>query len=78
MTDQEERKQLSDRLYEQYGRPLEKEHRGKFIAITEDGKTVMSDSLLGVVEEAEARLGSGVFVFKLGDRVVGRWLRTVI
>jgi hypothetical protein len=33
--------QQSDALYERYGKPLEKTHRGKFIAISLAGKTLI-------------------------------------
>jgi hypothetical protein len=32
----------SDALYEHYGKPLEKTHRGKYLAISQDGKTLTS------------------------------------
>jgi hypothetical protein len=62
----------ADRLYEQYGKPLEVDHWGKFIAIAPDGRTVMGASMLEAAQAAQATLGPGVFLFKIGPRVVGR------
>lgn len=67
-----ERAQYADRLYEQYGKPLEAEHWGEFVAIAPDGRTVLGATMLEVAELAESTLGLGVFVFKVGPRVVGK------
>ena len=67
-----ERAQYADRLYEQYGKPLEAEHWGEFIAIATDGRTVISPTLRELTQRAEAELGLGVFVFRIGPRAVGR------
>jgi hypothetical protein len=64
----------ADRLYDQYGKPLEAEHYGKFIAISSDGRTILGESILEVGQAARAAFGPGSFVFKLGPRAVGRWL----
>jgi hypothetical protein len=42
----------ADALYEQYGKPFEKTHRGKFIAISADGRTVLADSVVEVMDKA--------------------------
>jgi hypothetical protein len=34
----------SDRLYELYGKPLEAEHWGEFVAISPDGRTLLGPS----------------------------------
>ena len=31
------------RLYEQYGKPLEKDHAGEYMAISPDGQTILSN-----------------------------------
>ena len=61
-------------LYERYAKPLEKTHRGKYIAISQDGKTLMADTVIDLIEQAKAKLGPGNFIFKIGDRAVGKWL----
>jgi hypothetical protein len=65
--------QLYDELYEQYGKPLEAEHRGEFVAVSPRGDTILGGSLLEVAQQAKAKFGSGVFVYKIGERAVGRW-----
>jgi len=64
----------SDALYERYGKPLEKTHRGKFIAISPQGKTLIGDSVFWVMQEAKSVLGAGNFIFNIGERAVGKWL----
>jgi hypothetical protein len=64
----------SDALYERYGKPLEKTHWGKYIAISPTGKKLISDNVLKLMEKAKTTLGPGNFIFKIGDRAVGKWL----
>jgi hypothetical protein len=66
--------QQAEELYEQYGKPLEKQHKGKYVAISQDGKTVIGTSVFAVMQEATAQFGPGNFIFKIGDRSVGKWL----
>lgn len=66
----------ADRLYEQYGKPLEQEHWGEYIAIFPDGRFVLGQSRLEVLDQALAQFGPGSFLYKVGVRVVGRWRRT--
>jgi hypothetical protein len=61
------------RLYERYGKPLESEHRGEYVAIAPDGRTVLAPTLLEVVQRATTILGPGNHVFKVGERTVGKW-----
>jgi hypothetical protein len=63
----------SDALYERYGNPLEKTHRGKFIAISMAGKTLMADTVMELMPQAKTTLGPGNFIFKIGARAVGKW-----
>lgn len=67
------RKQQAESLYEQYARPLEREHTGEFVAVSPGGKIVMGVDLRKLVSKAKASLGSGNFVFKIGDRAIGKW-----
>jgi hypothetical protein len=69
---------LSDRLYEKYGRPLESEHLGEYLAVAEDGRTLLGHDLVELAQRAEAKLGRGVFVFKVGGPAVGKWLLTSV
>ena len=64
----------SEALYERYGKPLEETHRGKFIAISQTGKTLIADTILELMQQAKTTLGPGNFIFKIGERAVGQWL----
>ena len=63
----------ADRLYEQYGKPLEQEHWGEYIAIFPDGRFLLGQGRLEVLDQALAQFGPGSFLFKVGEKVVGRW-----
>ncbi len=58
-------------LYEQYGKPLERNYKGKYVAISSQGKTLVGQSLSEVVSSALEQFGKGNFVFKIGSRAVG-------
>jgi hypothetical protein len=63
---------LYDELYERYARPLEAEHRGgEFIIIAPDGRYVLGDSLLDVMDKASRELGLGHYGYRIGTRYVG-------
>lgn len=63
----------ADRLYERYGEPLEADHAGRYVAISPDGRTIIGPTVLDVMRQALAAFGPGSYVFKVGDRAVGRW-----
>lgn len=65
--------QLSDKLYKKYGKPLEKEHWGKFLAVSQKGKTLLGEDLLELARKASKTFGSGNFLFKVGEKAVGKW-----
>ena len=71
--DQMALKEQADRLYERYGKPLEREHQGEYVAIFPDGRTVLGTSPHEVLDKAVATIGPGSFVFKLGEKAVWRW-----
>jgi hypothetical protein len=62
-----------DELYELYGKPLEAEHRGEFLAISPQGKTMLGPTLRQVALQAPDVLGPGVFVYQVGEPAVGKW-----
>lgn len=62
-----------DELYEQYGKPLEAEHRGEYLAVSARGQIVLGPTLTEVAQQARDRFGPGTFVFKVGERAVGTW-----
>ena len=63
----------SEKLYNQYGAPLERDHWGEYVAIFPDGRTLVGQNLIDVSEEALELFGQGSFVFKIGEKAVGKW-----
>jgi len=77
----DESKDVGDRLYDEFVRPLEQDHYGEFIAITWDGQILLGPTLRDVMVRAKEAFGPGNFVFKIGPKAVGRmstgmWLRS--
>jgi wyosine [tRNA(Phe)-imidazoG37] synthetase (radical SAM superfamily) len=70
---QDEIERRYQELYERHGKALEARHRGKFLAISSGGETILGETLRDVAHEAKARFGTGSFVYKVGERSVGRW-----
>ena len=62
-----------DALYETYGKPLEADHWGEYLAVSPSGQTLLGASMHDVALQAAAALGPGVFLYKVGERAVGRW-----
>ncbi|MBI3103457.1 hypothetical protein HYZ05_00795 [Candidatus Daviesbacteria bacterium] len=65
---------IGDKLYAKYGKPLEDEHWGEFIAISEDGKIALSASLIDVFKKSES-FTTQSHIFKVGEKAVYKWLR---
>ena len=63
---------ISDDLYERYAKPLESECWGEYIAVSWDGNTLLGTDLEEVSLSAMQQLGKGGFVFKIGDKAVGK------
>ena len=63
----------SEKIYDQYGKPLEQEHWGEYVAIFPDGRTLIGTDLMAVSDRALDRFGRGSFVFKIGEKSVGKW-----
>ena len=61
-----------DRLYEQHGKPLEAEHWGEYLAISEDGETLLAPTLDEAMERAHEAFGAGSLILKVGEVTVGR------
>jgi hypothetical protein len=61
-----------DLLYEKYGKPLEPDHWGEFVAISREGGTVYGPDIHKVSSEATKVLGRGHFLFKIGEKVLGK------
>ncbi len=62
----------TDQLYEQYGKPLEAEHWGKYLAVHPDGRTILADDYRVLTDRASAELGKGAHLFKVGPRAIHR------
>lgn len=45
----EDRRKTARALYEQYGKPLEAEHEGEYVVISDSGKTIVGKSLTEAV-----------------------------
>lgn len=60
-----------DRLYEQFGRPLEADHWGEFLVVSADGRTLLAPTLIEAVDQAVERFGPGNTTFRVGEQVVG-------
>jgi hypothetical protein len=67
----EDRRKTARALYEQYGKPLEAEHTGEYVVISDNGNIIVGKSLTEVVIHSIERFGKGHFVFKIGSRAVG-------
>ena len=62
-------------LYERYGKPLEKDHPGEYVAISPEGQTIVGAEAAEVLRRAIDSFGSGNFALKrVGYRTFGRWL----
>lgn len=63
----------ADRLYERHVRPLEPEHWGKYATVTLAGETIIAESLLEAIQEADNRFGQDPTVtFNIGAKLVGK------
>lgn len=66
--------QLSDQLYKKYGKPMEKEHIGKYLAVSFQGKTFLGNNLYEVAKRASDTFGpANSIVYKVGDIAVWKW-----
>ena len=72
-TPDQQRQRMAQLLYEKHALPLEASHHGQFIAIAESGQYVVAATLRDAVRESAITLGPGSYVFKIGERSVGRW-----
>jgi hypothetical protein len=62
-----------DERYLRYGKPLEVEHMGEFLAISPQGEMVFGTTRAEVAHRART-LGQGVFLYRIGHSAVGQWL----
>ena len=71
--EQSNRKLSAQELYGRYGKPLEAEHRGEYLAVSPKGETLLAPSVTEALEQATKSFGRGNFIFKVGERAVGSW-----
>ena len=65
---------VDNALYQQYGKKLEQEHKGEFVAISRDGAVIISKSDIEVLQKALEQFGSGNFAFRrIGYKAIGKW-----
>ncbi len=70
------RAQKDDFLYERYGKGLEPEHAGEFVAISDDGHLIRDSDELIVARQARDRFGPGKFTIRrIGHDAEIRWRR---
>ena len=60
----EARGEQDDLLYERHGRSLEIGHTGEFVAIADDGRTLVGSDQLSVAQLALAQFGRGGFALR--------------
>ena len=58
------RAKLDDQLYARYGRPLEAEHQGGFVAISDQGAVLLGDDELTLTTQAVEQFGPGAFALR--------------
>jgi hypothetical protein len=70
-----QRAEKDSRLYEKYGKPLEKEHTGEYAAISSAGQVIFGMSTDEVLQKGVENFGSGNFgLFRIGYSALGKWL----
>ncbi len=65
--------EMGDRLYEQYGKPLEAEHWGMYLAVHPNGQYVVDEDREAAHNRALNELGKGYFLFQVGPKATVRW-----
>lgn len=63
----------ADALYERYGKSLEDEHWGRYVAIAPDGRVILAATVVEALQQATASFGPGSHIFKVGERAIGKW-----
>ena len=63
------------RLYAQYGKPLEKEHTGEFVAISRDGEILLGKRMGELLKRAIDTFGRDNFAMaRVGHETMTEWL----
>lgn len=53
--------------------PLRVTTEEEYLAVSPEGKTLLAPTLLDALEEAMETFGPGNFIFKVGEKAVGKW-----
>ena len=65
------------RLYEKYGKQLEADHTGKFVAISLDGEILLGEHEAELFYQALDAFGRNKFALtRVGEEIVEVWLHT--
>lgn len=70
-------KKTADMLYQKHGKPLEGKHQGEYVAISKDGKIVISQTVSDVLKKSQL-FNLDSFIFKIGEKAVWKWRRTKV
>jgi hypothetical protein len=62
-----------DARYERYGKPLEAEHWGEFVAIMADGRYYLAPDSLAAAVGAYEKYREAAMLYQVGPRVLGWW-----
>ena len=66
------------RLYEQYGKGLEKEHTGEFVAISLEGEILLDRKMGKLLRRATETFGRDNFAMaRVGREVMTEWMSAV-
>ena len=72
-----EKAEQKRRLYQQHGKPLEKEHTGEYVAISTDGRTILGTRIGQVLRQAVDTFGRDNFALaRVGHDTLAQWLTT--
>jgi hypothetical protein len=72
------RTEQDETLYDRYGKPLEAQHSGEFVAISDDGRTLLGTEELALTKRAAAEFGPGQFALRrIGHDAEVRWREIV-
>lgn len=58
-----------DSVYEKYGKPLEKDHKGEFACITPEGDFVLGKTSIDAIKNAEKEGLENFIIFKIGEKI---------
>ena len=65
------------RLYEQYGKALEKDHTGEFVAISLEGQIILDRKMGKLLKRAVETFGHGNFAMaRVGHEAMTEWMRS--